>query len=88
MKKRKCRMSVQEQTQHDTAVKVRKMTDAQLCEFLDSLTSPETAEPTASFTVADFIQQLDALSGTGNGIGKATIYKLKKFAEKEGYLGA
>jgi hypothetical protein len=36
--------------------------------------------------VAGFISHLDALSGTGNGIGKSTVYKLRKVAEKEGLL--
>jgi hypothetical protein len=36
--------------------------------------------------IEDFIQRLDVMSGTGNGIGKTTVEKIKKFAEKEGYL--
>lgn len=37
MKKRSCRRTGFEQEQHDRAIRVRKMTDAQLCEYLDGL---------------------------------------------------
>ena len=37
MKKRSCRRTDFEQEQHERAIRVRKMTDAQLCEYLDSL---------------------------------------------------
>lgn len=36
-KKRNCRRTPDELRQHETAVKVRKMTDRQLCEFIDRL---------------------------------------------------
>ena len=37
MKKRSCRRTGFEQEQHDRAIRVRKMTDAQLCTYLDEL---------------------------------------------------
>ncbi|AYO30241.1 hypothetical protein D2962_06065 [Biomaibacter acetigenes] len=37
-------------------------------------------------TVEDFIRRLDVMSGTGNGIGKVTVEKIRKFAEKEGFI--
>lgn len=37
MKKRNCRKTDIEREQHDRAIRVRKMTDAQLCEYLDGL---------------------------------------------------
>lgn len=37
MKKRSCRRTGFEQEQHDRAIRVRKMTDAQLCAYLDEL---------------------------------------------------
>ena len=37
MKKSKCRLNLTERDQHERAVKIRKMTDAQLCEFIDGL---------------------------------------------------
>jgi len=36
--------------------------------------------------IEEFLQRLDALSGTGNGIGKDTVEKIEKFAEKEGCI--
>jgi hypothetical protein len=35
MKKRTCRMTEEEKAMHGRAVKLKKMTDAQLCEFID-----------------------------------------------------
>ena len=84
MKKRSCRKSNQQKEMHERAVKIRKMTDEQLCRYIDSLSGGTTTA--AKNRVAEFIQHLDCLSGTGNGIGKSTVYKLQKFAEKEGYL--
>ena len=37
MKKKNCRKTGLEREQHDRAVRIRKMTDAQLCEYIDSL---------------------------------------------------
>lgn len=37
--------------------------------------------------IEEFIQSLDIMSGTGNGIGKATVGKIKKFAEQYGNCG-
>jgi hypothetical protein len=36
--------------------------------------------------IKEFLQRLYAMSGTGNGIGKSTVEKIKKFAEKEEYI--
>lgn len=77
-KRRSCRRSPEEQAQHDTAVKVRKMTDEQLIRFIEK-TAP-------AFTLTKFLERLEELSGTGNGIGKATVMKLEQLARKEGYL--
>jgi galactokinase/mevalonate kinase-like predicted kinase len=35
MKKRACRMTEEEKAMHNRAVKLKKMTDAQLCDFID-----------------------------------------------------
>jgi hypothetical protein len=37
MKKPSCRRTGPEREQHERAIRVRKMTDAQLCEYLDNL---------------------------------------------------
>lgn len=36
--------------------------------------------------IEEFLQRLNMMSGTGNGIGKATVKKIREFAEKEGFL--
>ena len=93
MKKRNCRKTQDERKQHDVAIRIRKMTDAQIFELVGQVedaktaSSPEQPQPSdPAETIADFINRLDALSGTGNGIGKSTVYKLRKVAEKEGLL--
>ena len=37
MKKRNCRKSNEEKALHEKAVKIRKMTDTQLCQYIDGL---------------------------------------------------
>lgn len=76
-KRRSCRRSSEEARQHDTAVKVRKMTDEQLCAFVDR-TAP-------AFALGRFFDRLGELVGSGNGIGAGTVAKLRKIALQEGY---
>ena len=78
-RKRNCRRTPKEIQDHDTAVKVRKMTDEQLCEFINGLSASLPS-------VADFLRRLDELSGTGNGIGRVTVNKLRRIAAQEGFL--
>lgn len=78
-KKRACRRTPKEIQDHDTAVKVRKMTDGQLCEFLREISRPK-------LTVEDFFVRLDEQAGSGSGISTGTIYKLRRIAIKEGFL--
>ena len=78
-KKRACRRTPKEIQDHETAVKVRKMTDEQLCEFINGLS---VSLP----SVEDFLRRLDELSGTGNGIGRVTVNKLRRIAAQEGFL--
>lgn len=98
MKKRNCRKNNEEKALHEKAVKLRKMTDNQLCQYIDGLkdesyedgfnAGKNQAKPVVekSNGIEEFLQRLDTMSGTGNGIGKSTVYKLRKFAEKEGYI--
>lgn len=72
-------MTAEEKLQHETAVKIRKMTDGQICDFLDENCSPGNA-------VAAFFEKLNELKGTGNGISTGTIYKLRKIAVEHGFL--
>lgn len=79
MAKKNCRKSVLEKQQHEKAVKIRKMTDEQLCDFIDEI----SVQPNS---LRDFFDRLEELKGSGNGISTGTIYKLKRIAIKEGLL--
>lgn len=84
MKKKNCRMTETERRIHDRAVRIRKMTDEQLCEYLNSLANYKSEQNNSS--VDDFICSLQEKAGTGNGIGKATVGKIKEFAIAEGFI--
>lgn len=138
MKKQSCRMTQQERETHREATKLRKMTDQQLVDYVNS--QKEQAGPTkdqeavhkaeieeleaevakykakankaeaearknaenavkaikgkntgGKAAVERFLQELKKKTGSGNGIGNGTIFKLKRildtmpddFAEKE-----
>lgn len=76
MKKRSCKMTGEEKAEHEFAVKVRKMTDKQIYEFVNEISEKNFVE--------GFIQRLETQSHTG--IGPATIKKIKNFAVSEGFI--
>lgn len=76
MKKRSCRRTGFEQEQHDRAIRVRKMTDAQLCAYLDELEK----------VINGFIDSLATRSDTGLRVSDATIRKIRAMAVENGYL--
>lgn len=78
-KKRNCRRTPDELRQHEIAVKVRKMTDQQLCEYIARLSASRPS-------VEDFFRCLDKQAGSGSGISTGTIHKLRRIAVKEGFL--
>lgn len=99
-KKRSCRMTSEEREMHERAVKLKKMTDAQLCEFVDRIygrgmedgaklterSDPVEARSGAKY-VQDFIEWLAGRIGSGNRIGNGTILQLHRElenAEKNG----
>lgn len=71
MKKPNCRKSNIEKEQHNRAVRIRKMTDQQLCEYVDGLSQP------SGMGVKEFLKEVENLPG----IGKVTLKKLKEAAE-------
>ena len=135
MKKQSCRMTQQERETHREATKLRKMTDQQLVDYVNSQKEQagsakdqeavhkaeieeleaEVAKYKAKANKAEaearknaenavkgkstggkaaverFLQELKKKTGSGNGIGNGTIFKLKRildtmpddFAEKE-----
>ena len=80
-KKRNCRRSNLERTQHDTAVKIRKMTDEQICDFIDEISNSKSNND-----IARFLDKLEELKGVGNGISTKTIAKLRKIAVENGFI--
>lgn len=101
MSRRKCRLSPEELNIHEQAVKLRKMTDRQLVEYV-------SAEKTAAYDDGEFAGKKDVLKHQrpsnqmigGNsvktfleeiqsvsGIGAVTMKKLHNLAEERGYFG-
>lgn len=113
MKKQSCRMTSQEREAHKEAIKLRKMTDRQLVDYVNGLKiRAEKAEAEAEKSkakaakaeavknaknaanavknrnaggkavVESFLQALKAKTGSGNGIGNGTIFKLKRILDE------
>jgi len=95
-KKRACRMTEEERAIHNRAVSIRKMTYAQLCEFIDRTygkgmeegaklalaQSKVQAKPEDAIAhVRKFIDYLTEKTGCGNRIGKGTIMQLNRELE-------
>lgn len=82
MAKKNYRKTPLERQQHDIAVKVRKMTDAQICDFIDDLQATAAGD-----RIKEYLQLVTLYSGNHrNGIGDKTIAKLRQIAEDEGYI--
>ena len=95
MKKRNCRRTEDESRIHDLAVKLRKMTDGQLVEYIDRKTDDARREgfqegaKTASANVQDRSagKLLDyLLAHKVKGIGVVTISNLMKVAKENGFV--
>lgn len=87
MGKRNCRRTDTEREQHERATRVRKLTDAQLCEYLDGLAAPPPpAGPSVGEIINKFIDSLAIRSDTGLRISDATIRKIRAMAEENGYF--
>jgi hypothetical protein len=102
MAKKNCRMTDEERAVHDRAVSLRKMTDQQLCEFMDRqhslgvdegirLAKEDNAQHKGEAdTVERFINYLAGKVGSGNGIGGGAILRLRKEAQNaitDGVIG-
>ncbi|MBD5464085.1 MAG: hypothetical protein HDR24_13705 [Lachnospiraceae bacterium] len=88
-KKRSCRRTETEDKIHDKAVKMRKMTDEQLVNYVNNRV--EKAENDGfnrgkcfggGKSISDFVKELSEL----RGIGAATVSKIKAYAEEMGYM--
>ena len=87
MKKRNCRKTGTEREQHERATRVRKMTDAQLCEYLDGLSAGQRpAGPARADVVAELLEALSVRTDDGLRISDATIRKIRDIAQRRGFL--
>lgn len=93
-KRRSCRRTVQEDVYHERAVKIRKMTDEQLCTYIDNVVNEayekgltenqSTRIGSATKSVGEFIATI--AKAKVPGIGAVTINKLLKVATENGYI--
>jgi len=91
-KRRSCRRTAEEEMLHDRAVRIRKMTDEQLCRYLDEESQKafergmEHGKKSAPVkkSVGEFIAALQISKIPG--IGAVTINKLLKVAMDNGYM--
>lgn len=89
-KKRSCRRTNDEVKIHEKAVKLRKMTDEQLVDYVEDRVEKARSEGRNETKKAGnlkaFMESL-ATPGVIPGVGKTTVDKIRRFAEEGGYLG-
>lgn len=88
-KRRSCRRTAQEEICHERAVKLRKMTDEQLCDYVDREVDKAYRKGLAESKpsgkgVGEFIAAITLAKIPG--IGAVTINKLLKVAKDNGYM--
>ena len=83
MKKRNCRKTDLEREQHDRAIRIRKMTDAQLCKYIDSLTQ-QISQPEE--IISNFLDLLTVPTDKGLHVSRMTANKVRQIAEQRGFL--
>lgn len=89
MKKRSCRKTDTEKAQHDRAVRIRKMTDAQLCEYLDGLGSDHLEPvPSKGEVIESFLNTITIRRKDGIRVSDQTVRKLRSIAEREGFISS
>ena len=76
-----------EREQHDRAIRIRKMTDAQLCNYLDSMAANQgLLTPSKEEIVNSLLDALSIRTEDGLRISDATVRKIRKIATKRGFL--
>lgn len=87
--KRNCRRTDDERDQHDRATRM-KMTDAQICSYIDGLEQKAAAAAAAPRKTEDairhFVDSLAVRTDSGNRISDATIRKIRQMAYEMGFL--
>lgn len=87
MSTRNCRRNETQREQHERAVRIRKMTDAQLCDYIDNLEAGNRpAAPNPPEIIADFLDKLTTRSDSGLRVSDATIRKLRQWAVEMGCI--
>lgn len=88
--KRNCRRTDDERDQHDRSTRIRKMTDAQICSYIDGLEQKAAAAAAAPKKTEDairhFVDSLAVRTDSGNRISDATIRKIRQMAYEMGFL--
>lgn len=89
MSKKSYKMTDKERKIHEKAVKIRKMTDAQICNFIEQTYKKgyddgikKQKDGDKAKQVKKFIEYLNSRIGSGNRIGYGTIYYLNREFEK------
>ena len=85
MKKRNCQKTDLEREQHDRAIRIRKMTDAQLCEYIDGLTQ-QTSHAQPEEIISNFLDLLTVPTDKGLYVSRMTANKVRQIAEQRGFL--
>lgn len=88
-KKRSCRRTETEDRIHEKAVKIRKMTDEQLVNYVNDRVAKAENEgfnrgkrSGSGKSIGDFVEEIAKL----RGIGAATVSKIRAYAEEKGYV--
>lgn len=94
-KRRSCRRSAEENQWHEQAVKIRKMTDAQIIRFIEGesqqkydegyregLLKGRQGKTKETKTIEEFLKKASGMKG----IGEVTIRKMRRIAEENGYI--
>lgn len=87
MKKKSCRRTDTEREQHERAIRIRRMTDAQFCDYLDGLSAGQRPKgPSTEEIICNFLDALSIREEDGLRVSDATIRKIKEMARKRGFL--
>jgi len=101
MKKKSCRMTDEEKKMHEKAVRIRRMTDTQIYDFIERTIEHaynrgvedgnklqiKNKSLDRAESIKDFIEYLSGKTGSGNRIGRGTIIQLKKEFENAASIG-
>lgn len=86
-KKRSCRRTADEDKVHEKAVKIRKMTDEQLVQYVNDRVEKARSEgfnqgkkSTAGMTVNEFLKEISKIKG----VGDVTICKIMEHFREKG----